>query len=190
MASGGFHGGSSHSGGFHSSGGGGFHRTGGGRSRFHRSGSRDSWLDSRSDYGSDYDSDILSGPAGVVILICGLAALFVFAGGAVFASSAVIIFSGANAVTSPVFLVCGILLFFGIKSYGRTKAVRDLLKNGPYKRPARVWSRKLKKKDTTDGKSFYGEGKTYSIDFNDNDFGDENSQKVYDMVIMTPGLEG
>lgn len=190
MASGGFHGGSSHSGGFHSSGGGGgFHSSGSGSSSFHSSGSsRDSWLDSRSDYGSDFDSDILSGPAGVVILICGLAALFVFAGGAVFASSAVIIFSGANAVTSPVFLVCGILLFFGIKSYGRTKAVRDLLKNGPYKRPARVWSRKLKNKDATDGKSFYGEDKTYAIDFNDNDFGDENSQKVYDMVIMTPGI--
>ena len=88
MASGGFHGGSSHTGGFHSSGGGGgFHSYGGGSSSFHSSGSsRDSWLDSRSDYGSDYDSDILSGPAGVVILICGLAALFVFAGGAVFAS--------------------------------------------------------------------------------------------------------
>ena len=184
MASGRFHGGSTHSGGFHSSGGGGgFHGFGGGG--YSSSGSRDSGYSSHDyssgDYGSADELDAVEfGILIVIISVLGIGVLFYL-----FYPILIIAF---NFLTLPVFVVSSVLLFFGLKESKRTVAIKRLLKNGPSRMQGRVWSRKQKNKDVTDGKSFYGARKTYDINLFDPDFGDANSQKVYDMVIMTPGI--
>lgn len=185
MASGRFHGGSTHSGGFHSSGGGGgFHSSGwgSGGGSFRSSGSSDGYSsdrDSFSEYGPVSETDRI-----VYTVILAIGGIFVL----IYFFSPLLNLLTFSLVTLPVFIVCSVLLFFGLKESKRTVSIRRLLKNGPTRTPGHVWSRKQKNKDVTDGKSFYGARKTYDINLFDPDFGDANSQKVYDMVIMTPGI--
>ena len=183
MASGGFHGGSTHSGGFHSSGGGGgsSRSSGGSSGGSYSSGSYGSDSYSSGDYSSDGDFGIVELCIFLIMLFGGATYFFfsLIGGGEIL---------GLLIIISPFLIVCGVLLFFGLRESDRTSSINTLLKNGPSRTPGRVWSKKQKHKDKTDGKSFYGARKTYDINLNDPDFGDANSQKVYDMVIMTPGI--
>ena len=169
MASGGFHGGSSHSGSFHSSGGGGgFHSSGGGGGGY-SSGGWDS-------YGDD-DGDSRGHFIILVVLVVGFIIVKVCSGE----------IPGLNLANFFVFVASGFILYFGINEYERTAAIKAIKKNGPYKTYGRIWSKEQLKK-VTDGKSWYGDGRSYEIHLYDHDFGDENAKKVYELIKRTPKI--
>ena len=131
MARGGFHGGSSHSGGFHSSGGGGFHSSGGGGFRssgggggFHSSGSYHSYGGGRT--GNNYTGGSDEGGGcftTMAILVC------FFIGGGLYFIGAIINSEvpGLNLPSLVMFVVAGFLFIPSFQQSARTSELSDVL---------------------------------------------------------------
>jgi len=175
MASGGFHGGSTHSGGFHSSGGGGGFSGGGGG--FHSSGGGGGSRNSSSGGGGGGGEGCV-----YVIFLIGYGLYWFFSSlgqGAI---------PGLNYVNLIIFIVSGVFLFVALKEYDRTSKIREIKRNGPYKTFGHIWKGGMASKEKSDSKSWYGYGKSFDISLFDEDFGDANAQKVYELVKRTPKI--
>lgn len=188
MASGGFHGGSSHSGGFHSSGGGGFHSSGGGfRSSgggggFHSSGSYHSYGGRT---GNNYTSGSDDGDGcftTMAILVC------FFVGGGLYFIGAIINSEvpGLNLPSLVMFAVAGFLFIPSFQQSARTSELSDVLHYGLSK--SYIYSEtysgdRIGDKDTWAGRS----NQSYRISFF-GPHGDNNIKEVRATMKRTPRI--
>ena len=168
MAVGGHHGGGFHSGGHHSSGGfhgGGFSGGGGGGGHYYGG----------SDDGAFFD----------VKLFLYVIAFLIF----------IVYKIGSGEVPGVDFLVVGMVsasvIFFynGLKEYDRTSMISEVKRNKGQKLFGQIWkgyaTPKTKTGNNRTWATKYGD---YRISFFDPDFGDENVQKVKDLIKRTPKI--
>ena len=178
MASGGFHGGSTHSGGHHSGGGGGFSGGGGGFSGGHYSGgSHYSGYSHHGGGGGDGDGSFagLAVVVGIIILLSGLAAI---ANGEV---------PGINLINLGIFFVTGCLFVLSFNHSDRTSALMDLRMSGMSK--SYIYSDtytgdRIGTKDTWAGKN----DKSYRITFYGGEQGVKNCAEVLQTMKRTPRI--
>lgn len=186
MASGGFHGGSSHSGGFHSSGGGGFsgggfHSSGG--SSYHSSGSYHSYGGGRT--GNNYTGGSDEGGGcftTMAILVC------FFVGGGLYFIGAIINSEvpGLNLPSLVMFAVAGFLFIPSFQQSARTSELSDVLHYGLSK--SYIYSEtysgdRIGDKDTWAGRS----NQSYRISFF-GPHGDNNIKEVRATMKRTPRI--
>ena len=177
MGSGGFHGGSSHSGGHHSSGGGfsggfsggGGHHSGGG---YHG--------------GSSGGDSGLGGMFGiavkVVIVLIASAVSFLckVAEGSV---------PGLNLVNLGIFCVSAVFFFLGLKEYDRTEILNEFKKEYQPKIMGHVWKGDYSSDKLGDKQTWVDEyRKQYRIAFFDREYGEENTKAVREMMERTPRI--
>ena len=191
MARGGFHGGSSHSGGFHSSGGGGFHSSGGGGFRssggggggFHRSGSYHSYGGGRT--GNNYTGGSDEGDGcftTMAVILC------FFIGGGLYFIGAIINneIPGLNLLSLAMFVTAGFLFIPSFQQSERTSELSDVLHYGLSK--SYIYSDtysgdRIGDKDTWAGRS----NQSYRISFF-GPHGDNNIKEVRATMKRTPRI--
>ena len=190
MASGGFHGGSSHSGGFHSSGGGGFHSSGGGGFHssgggggFHSSGSYHSYDGGRT--GNNYTGGSDDGDG--CFMIMAVIVCFIVGGG-LYLIGAIINgeIPGLNLPSVAMFAVAFFLFIPSFQQSARTSELSDVLHYGLSK--SYVYSEtysgvRVGDKDTWAGKN----SKSYRIAFY-GPHGDNNIKEVRETMKRTPKI--
>ena len=174
MASGGFHGGSTHSGGFHSSGGG-FSGGGGysgGGSHYSSGGHYYGGGDGGSGAGSSWML-FAWGPLLMMML----------------ASFDTNVFLGFNYLSIFIFWVCGIVFYIVGKQDERTAVTREIKRDCHHRILGCVWNGTYAAGMVgTDKKSWAGDYSSYRIVFDDKDFGEENVLKVSEVIDRTPGI--
>ena len=172
MASGGFHGGSSHSGSFHSSGGGGFSGGGGGGSggSFHSS-------------GGGYYGGGGSGSCTWLIFVWGPFFMYMLA---TFDEP---IIWGFNYLSTFIFWISGIVLYIVHRQSERTQVIAEVKRDCYHRILGYVWrgDAPSAKKDT-DNKTWAGTPYSYRIVFYDKEFGEENAIKVKELIDRTPKI--
>jgi len=191
MARGGFHGGSSHSGGHHS-GGGGHHSSGGhyGGGGHYSGGSFFGGGSSRSGGGySGGGSSYGGGGDNLIMFVCS-----VLAGGAFLILYLIVMIAegnipGMNLVNLGIFIASGVIFSLGLKEFDRTSDLNDLIKyKGEYV-SGKVWkgnSIAYKKGDKLSWAGKYNY--EYRISFYDPEFGKENARKVLETIDRTPRI--
>lgn len=179
MASGGFHGGSSHSGGHHSSGGfgggshfsGGSHYSGGGGGHYYGGGSSGG-------VGGDIEFWIY--------LIVGGAALIIFFLIAVAQGN----IPGLNLINLGIFVLSAFLFYAGLKDTDRTSDLNELkrYKKNQSSLKGKVWNGRTpyKKGDNMTWVALYTN--EYRISFYDPEYGEENAMKVKETMDRTPKI--
>ena len=174
MASGGFHGGSSHSGSFHSSGGGGFSGGGGysGGSSHYSSG------------GHYYGGGGGSG-AGSAWLIFAWGPLIMW----MLAAYNQSVLWGFNYLNIFVFWVSGIVFYIVGKQSERTAVTQEIKHDCRHRVLGCVWNGSYASSlSGTDKKSWAGAYGYYRIVFDDREFGEDNVLKVREVIDRTPKI--
>ena len=172
MASGGFHGGSSHSGGHH--GGGGFGGGGGYHGGYHGGGGSYHG----GGYGSD-SSDILI-QISVVIAVALIYSLTEIAADGV---------PGLNLINLIIFSISGVFFFLGLKEYDRTEILNEFKGDYKPKIMGHVWKGYYLNGKHGDKVTWANErDKSYRIAFFDREYGAENTRIVREMMERTPRI--
>ena len=178
MSTGDFHGGDTHIGSYHDSGGGDFFGGGGG----------DGF-----GFGGDYYDDPYGVPSGGVggrlpsiISFAVMGSLIVIMVSFEIFSSSI---TGINLINLSIFCAGFILLGFGMKDYARTSALGSIRRGNIPKYTGDVRHGKPTEDALCDGRSWAALNKKYYlVSFFDSDFGTDNAEKVYDTMKRTPGI--
>ena len=180
MSTGDFHGGDTHIGSYHDSGGGDFF-VGGDLFGF----------GGGSDYYDSY-SDPYGGSPGIVGKLITLIP-FAMMGTLIITLVTIEIFgssfSSVNIFNLCLFCAGFVLLGFGMKDYGRTSALGSIRRGKMPKYAGDVRHGGPTEDALCDGRSWAVENKNcYLISFSDSEFGTDNAEKVYDTMKRTPGI--